>query len=57
MPNGQVLAKLWSKKIRKKFLPNVAYNPLIFPTKTVGLMYGKPHATVVPFLCILIPGN
>ena len=37
MPNGRVLAKLWSKKIRKNFLPNVAYNPLIFPTETAGL--------------------
>jgi hypothetical protein len=24
------------KKIRKKFLPNVAYNALIFPTRTAG---------------------
>src|SRR5712672_1181514 len=36
MPNGQVLAKLWSKKIWKKFLLNVAYNVLIFPTNTAG---------------------
>jgi hypothetical protein len=32
MPNGQVLAKLWSKKI----LLNVAYNAHIFPTNTMG---------------------
>jgi hypothetical protein len=36
MPNGQVLAKLWSKRIRKKILPNVTYNAHIFPTNTVG---------------------
>jgi hypothetical protein len=36
MPNGQVLAKLWSKEIWKKILLNVAYNALIFPTETAG---------------------
>jgi hypothetical protein len=36
MPNGQVLAKLWSKKIQKKILLNVAYNAHIFPTNTAG---------------------
>jgi hypothetical protein len=36
MPNGQVLAKLWSKQIRKKNLLNVAYNAHIFPTNTTG---------------------
>jgi hypothetical protein len=39
MPNGQVLAKLWSKKIRKKIHLNVVYNDVI----------------VVPILHILIP--
>jgi hypothetical protein len=57
MPNGQVLAKLWSKEIRKIFLLNVAYNALVFPTKTTGLMYEKLCATAVPILCILIPDN
>jgi hypothetical protein len=55
MPNGQVLAKLWSKEIWKKNLINVAYNALIFPTKTTGLTYGKPHVIVVPIFHILIP--
>jgi hypothetical protein len=36
MQNGQVLAKLWSKKIQKKFILNVAYNTFIFPTNTAG---------------------
>ena len=36
MPNGQVLAKLWSKEIRKKFLLTVAHNTIIFPTNTMG---------------------
>ena len=36
MPNGQVLTKLWSKKIQKKFLLNMAYNTHIFPTNTAG---------------------
>jgi hypothetical protein len=36
MPNGQVLAKLWSKEIGKKILPNVAYNAHTFPTNTAG---------------------
>jgi hypothetical protein len=36
MPNGQVLAKLWSRKIQRKLLLNVAYNAFIFPTNTAG---------------------
>ena len=35
MSNGQVLTKLWSKEIQKKFLLNVAYNTHISPTNTV----------------------
>jgi hypothetical protein len=36
MPNGQVLAKLWSKTNQEKNLLNVAYNAHIFPTNTAG---------------------
>ena len=34
MPNGQILTKLWSKEIWKKFLLNVACNTHISPTTT-----------------------
>jgi hypothetical protein len=36
MQNGQVLANLYSKQIWKQILLNLAYNGLIFPTKTTG---------------------